>query len=183
MAAGIEAPGLHRMSRLTPKVGASDHHQGPLDGGLVLVEYGDFECPYCGQAYPEVKAVQRAMGAALCLVFRHFPLKSAHPHAERAAEFAEAAATVGSFWQMHDWLYTHQDSLDDASLARAALDIGLDQALIEATLAGQYAAAVNRSFRSGVRSGVNGTPCFFINGARHDGPWDADSLLTALRRG
>jgi protein-disulfide isomerase len=171
------------MSKLTPEAGVSDHHQGPLDGGLVLVEYGDFECPYCGQAYPEVKAVQRALGTALCLVFRHFPLKGAHPHAERAAEFAEAAATLGRFWEMHDWLYQHQDSLDDASLTRAALDLGLDRPLIEATLGGQYAAAVNRSFRSGVRSGVNGTPCFFINGSRHDGPWDADSLLAALRRG
>jgi protein-disulfide isomerase len=170
------------MSHLTPPVSASDHHQGPLEGGLVLVEYGDFECPYCGLAYPVVKAVQRTMGAALCLVFRHFPLKSAHPHAERAAEFAEAAATIGRFWEMHDWLYEHQDSLDDASLTSAARHLGLEQALIDATLGGQYAAPVNQAFRSGVRSGVNGTPCFFINGLRHDGPWDADSLLAALRR-
>jgi protein-disulfide isomerase len=170
------------MSHLTPAAGASDHHQGSLDVGLVLVEYGDFECPYCGQAYPEVKAVQQAMGDALCFVFRHFPLKSAHPHAERAAEFAEAAATIGRFWEMHDWLYEHQDSLDEASLIRAARHLGLDQALIDATLGGAYAAAVSQSFRGGVRSGVNGTPCFFINGIRHDGPWDADSLLAALRR-
>lgn len=168
------------MSHLTPAVSTSDHHQGPLDGGLVLVEYGDFECSYCGAAYPEVKAVQRALGAALCLVFRHFPLRDAHPHAERAAEFAEAAATVGRFWEMHDWLYEHQDSLEDASLLKAAKHFGLDQALIEATLAGQYAARVAQSFRGGVRSGVNGTPCFFINGTRHDGPWEAAALLEAL---
>ncbi|MGA3156994.1 MAG: DsbA family protein [Steroidobacteraceae bacterium] len=170
------------MSHLTPAVSATDHHQGPLDGGLVLVEYGDFECSYCGAAYPQVKAVQRELGAALCLVFRHFPLKDAHPHAERAAEFAEAAATVGRFWEMHDWLYEHQSSLEDASLIRAAQHFGLDPALIEATLAGQYGARVGQSFRGGVRSGVNGTPCFFINGTRHDGPWDAAALLEALGR-
>jgi protein-disulfide isomerase len=170
------------MSQLTPAPSDSDHHQGPLDGGLVLVEYGDFECPYCGEAYPEVKAVQRKLGPALCLVFRHFPLKSAHPHAERAAEFAEAASTIGRFWEMHDWLYEHQASLDDASLVRAAPHLGLEQQLIEATLGGQFAAPVNHSFRSGVRSGVNGTPCFFINGIRHDGLWDAAALLEALGR-
>jgi protein-disulfide isomerase len=170
------------MSHLTPTVSASDHHQGSLDSGLVLVEYGDFECPYCGQAYPEVKAVQKALGAGLCLVFRHFPLTSAHPHAERAAEFAEAAATVGRFWEMHDWLYEHQDALGDAGLVKAARHFGLDQKLIDATLGGQYAAPVAQSFRGGVRSGVNGTPCFFINGTRHDGPWDAAALREALAR-
>lgn len=170
------------MSQLTPGVSASDHHQGPLDGRRVLVEFGDFECPYCGEAYPQVKAVQQALGATLCFVFRHFPLKSAHPHAERAAEFSEAAATIGRFWEMHDWLYEHQGSLDDASLAKAARHLGLDQALIDATLGGQFAAPVSHSFRSGVRSGVNGTPCFFINGTRHDGAWDADSLIAALER-
>lgn len=170
------------MSHLTPAVSTADHHQGSLGSGFVLVEYGDFECPYCGQAYPEVKAVQRQLGAALCLVFRHFPLKSAHPHAERAAEFAEAAATVGRFWEMHDWLYEHQGALGDASLVKAARHFGLDQKLIDATLRGQYAAPVAQSFSGGVRSGVNGTPCFFINGTRHDGPWDAAALLEALGR-
>jgi len=170
------------MSHLTPAVSISDHHQGPLDGGLVLVEYGDFECPYCGAAYPEVKAVQKELGSALCLVFRHFPLKNAHPHAERAAEFSEAAATTGRFWEMHDWLYEHQSALEEANLVRAARHLALDQALIEATLEGQYAARVAESFKGGVRSGVNGTPCFFINGTRHDGPWDASALLQALRR-
>lgn len=170
------------MSHLTPAVSATDHHQGSLDCGLVLVEYGDFECPYCGEAYSEVKAVQKALGAKLCLVFRHFPLKNAHPHAERAAEFAEAAAVAGRFWEMHDWLYEHQDSLQEASLVKAARHLGLEQKLIDATLAGQYAAPVAESFRGGVRSGVNGTPCFFINGIRHDGSYDAATLLEALAR-
>ena len=170
------------MSQLTPAVSATDHHQGSLGGGLVLVEYGDFECSYCGAAYPEVKAVQRTLGTALCLVFRHFPLKSAHPHAERAAEFAEAAATAGRFWEMHDWLYEHQGTLEDAHLVKAARHLGLSEPLIESTLAGEYAARVGQSFRGGVRSGVNGTPCFFINGARHDGPWDTATLLAALAR-
>jgi protein-disulfide isomerase len=170
------------MSHLTPAVSASDHHQGSLDCGLVLVEYGDFECPYCGAAYPEVKAVQKELGAALCIVFRHFPLKNAHPHAERAAEFSEAAASIGRFWEMHDWLYEHQSTLEEASLIKAARHLGLEQPLVDATLAGQFAAQVGLSFRGGVRSGVNGTPCFFINGTRHDGPWDARALLEVLNR-
>jgi protein-disulfide isomerase len=170
------------MSHLTPAVSALDHHQGKLESGLVLVEYGDFECSFCGAAYPEVKAVQKKLGAALCLVFRHFPLKSAHPHAERAAEFAEAATAVGRFWEMHDWLYEHQSSLDDESLVKAARHVGLHQDAIDATLAGQYAEAVAKDFRGGVRSGVNGTPCFFMNGIRHDGAWDAPALLLALDR-
>jgi protein-disulfide isomerase len=170
------------VSALTPPPSDADHHQGRLDGGLVLVEYGDFECPHCGTAYGEVKAVQRTLGTALCFVFRHFPLASVHPHAERAAEIAEAAATIGRFWEMHDWLYEHQQHLGEEELSSAALDLGLDQELIVAALTRQFAAPVTQSFRSGVRSGVNGTPCFFINGQRHDGPWDADSLLAALRR-
>ena len=86
------------MSHLPPVSASSDHVQGPLDAAIVLIEYGDFECPYCGEAYPQLKTVQETMGDALCFVFRHFPLRQAHPHAERAAEFAEAAATIGRFW-------------------------------------------------------------------------------------
>jgi protein-disulfide isomerase len=93
------------VSQLKPPVGEHDHAQGPLDAAIVLVEYGDYECPYCGEAYPELKAVQQAMGDAMCFVFRNFPLGNAHPHAQRAAEFAEAAATIGKFWEMHDTLY------------------------------------------------------------------------------
>lgn len=162
-------------------VGADDHVQGPLDAPIVLVEYGDFQCPYCGEAYPELKAVQAEMGEALCFVFRHFPLVNAHPHAERAAEFAEAAATLGRFWEMHDVLYENQSALDDRSLVGYASELGFDRALIESALRGDYAARVRRDFDGGVRSGVNGTPCLFINGRRYDGPRDAQTLVALMR--
>ncbi|GAA0719457.1 DsbA family protein [Dokdonella soli] len=170
------------MSHLTPAVGPADHVQGPRDAGIVLVEYGDFECPYCGEAYPELKALQQAMGDALCFVFRHFPLTNAHPHAERAAEFAEAATTIGRFWEMHDLLYENQEALDDRSLVGYAAQLGFDKALIESTLRGDFAERVRHDFTGGVRSGVNGTPCLFINGQRYDGPRDADSLIELFRR-
>ena len=169
------------MSRLTPAVGPEDHAQGALDSPQVLVEYGDFECPYCGQAYPELKAVQRAMGDTLCFVFRHFPLRKAHPHAEHAAEFSEAAATVGEFWDMHDLLYENQFSLSDSDLTLYAQKLGLADDLIDFTRTGQFAPRVQRDFSSGVRSGVNGTPSLFLNGARYDGPVEASALIRLLR--
>jgi protein-disulfide isomerase len=170
------------MSQLKPPAGPDDHHQGPLDARIVLVEYGDYECPYCGDAYPELKAVQKAMGDALCFVFRNFPLSNAHPHAERAAEFAEAAATVNRFWEMHDLLYENQDALDDRSLVGYGTRLGLGEALIQSALDGAFAARIRRDFEGGVRSGVNGTPSLFINGQRYDGPRDANSLITVLTR-
>jgi protein-disulfide isomerase len=169
------------MSRLAPVCAAQDHLQGPLDAGIVLIEYGDFECPYCGEEYPELKAVKEAMGDTLCFVFRHFPLRQAHPHAERAAQFAEAAATVGKFWQMHDMLYENQQALTDRDLTSYAKLLGLDAKLIETALGGQFAPRVQHDFSSGVRSGVNGTPCLFVNGERYDGPRDANSLIDLMR--
>ena len=171
------------MSELKPPVGPDDHTQGPLDAPIVLVEYGDYECPYCGEAYPELKAVQKAMGDSLCFVFRNFPLSQAHPHAARAAEFAEAAATIGRFWEMHDMLYENQSALDDRSLIVYATELGFDQALIESALRGDFSTRVRRDFASGVRSGVNGTPSLFVNGRRYDGPRDADSLIDLFERG
>jgi protein-disulfide isomerase len=168
------------MSHLTTPVGKDDHVQGPKDAPVVLVEYGDFECPYCGDAYPELKAVQRAMGDGLCFVFRHFPLNQSHPHAQRAAEFAEAAATVGRFWEMHDLLFENQRALGDRSLTAYAEKLGMDRKLIEAALGGEFAARVRRDFRSGVRSGVNGTPSLFINGERYEGARDPETLLQLL---
>jgi protein-disulfide isomerase len=168
---------------LTPPVGANDHVAGPDDAPVTLVEYGDFECPYCGMAYPIVKALQRRLGQRLRFVFRHFPLTEAHPHAEHAAEASEGAADQGRFWEMHGVLFEHQDALDDEALLGYGARIGLDGArLARALEEGMYARAVRADFRSGVRSGVNGTPTFFINGARYDGAWaDADEFLHALR--
>jgi protein-disulfide isomerase len=160
-----------------------DHIQGPGDAPVALVEYGDYECPYCGAAYPIIKQVQSRMGDRLRFVFRNFPITTSHPHAERAAEAAEAAGSQGKFWEMHDLLYEHQQHLEDADLHRYAEQLGLDLRIFDEDLAGHHhAERVREDFMSGVRSGVNGTPTFYINGARHDGSYDVESLLTALER-
>ena len=148
---------------------------------MTLVEYGDYECPSCGQAYPIVKELQRRLGRQLRFVFRNFPLATAHPHAERAAEAAEAAASQGQFWAMHDRLFENQNALDDEHLVQYAVALGLDESRFVSELAGHvHAARVREDFMGGVRSGVNGTPTFFINGVRHDGPFDLGALLAAI---
>ncbi|MDP9271896.1 MAG: DsbA family protein [Chloroflexota bacterium] len=158
-----------------------DHVQGAADAMVTLVEYGDYECPYCGEAYPIVKRLQRQMGDRLRFVFRNFPISTSHPHAEAAAEAAEAAAAQERFWEMHDRLYENQRRLGDRDLRMYAEAIGLDLDRFERELAdGTHADRVREDFMSGVRSGVNGTPTFFINGRRHDGPFDHDTLLGAM---
>jgi protein-disulfide isomerase len=160
-----------------------DHIQGPAGAPVTLVEYGDYECPYCGAAYPIVKEVQSRLGDRLQFVFRNFPITTSHPHAERAAEAAEAAASQGRFWEMHDQLYENQQHLEDADLHRYAEKLGLDVASFDRDLAdGAQAARVHEDFMSGVRSGVNGTPTFYINGVRYDGSYELESLLSALER-
>jgi protein-disulfide isomerase len=161
-----------------------DHIQGPADAPVTLLEYGDYECPFCGAAYPIIKEVQSRMGDRLRFVFRNFPISTSHPHAEQAAEAAEAAAAQGRFWEMHDLLYEHQKHLDEADLHRYAEQLGLDVGSFdEDSAAHVHAERVREDFMSGVRSGVNGTPTFYINGARHDGGYDLESLLAALERG
>jgi protein-disulfide isomerase len=170
-------------ARLALPVGERDHAQGPESAPVTLVEYGDYECPYCGAAYPIVKEVQRRMGDRLRFVFRNFPLTEIHPHAGHAAEAAEAAAAQGRFWEMHDHLYEHQQELDDDHLLQAAAGLGLDTERFEREMAEHaHVGRVREDFLSGVRSGVNGTPTFFINGVRHDGSYDLETLLAALRR-
>jgi protein-disulfide isomerase len=169
--------------RLTPPVGEQDHVAGPPDAPLTLVEYGDYECPYCRMAYPIVKAAQRELGDRLRFVFRNFPLAEIHPHARHAAQAAEAAAAQGKFWAMHDMLFEHQDALEDADLVRYAELLGLDADRVARELnAGTYAKRVRDDFRSGVRSGVNGTPTLFVNGERYEGSWaDEEAFVRALR--
>ena len=158
-----------------------DHIQGPIDAPIALVEYGDYECPYCGEAYPVVKAIQERLGDRLCFAFRNFPLVNSHPHAEHAAEAAEAAGAQGSFWEMHDTLYENQQALEDEDLAQYAKALGLDaRRLMNEVLQGAHTARVRDDFRSGARGGVNGTPTFFINGLRYDSAPDFDSMLAAL---
>jgi protein-disulfide isomerase len=160
-----------------------DHIQGPVNAPIKLLEYGDYECPFCGQAYPIVKAIQQELGASLCFAFRNFPLSTMHPHAEHAAEAAEAAGTQGRFWEMHDLLFENQNALEDEDLARYAAVLGLDaRRLIAEILSGVHSQRVREDFRSGIRGGVNGTPTFFINGVRYDGEHGLDELIAALTR-
>jgi protein-disulfide isomerase len=168
-------------ARLSIPVSDSDHVEGAADAAVTLVQYGDFECPYCGQAYPIVKEIQSRVGSRLRFVFRNFPLVQSHPHAERAAEAAEAAAAQGKFWEMHDLLYQNQRALKDADLVRYAQELGLDADRLRSDLLQEkYRERVRQDFMSGVRSGVNGTPTFFINGVRHDGAYDSATLSDAI---
>ena len=167
------------MSRLTPPLGPGDHTHGSTRALVTLVEYGDFECPHCGAAYPIVKAIQQAMGSKLLFAYRHFPLTRIHLHAAHAAEMAEAAGEHGKFWEMHDLLFEHQDALEDDQLIAYAKTLGIDPARAAESLSdGRFEPRVREDFASGVRSGVNGTPTFFINGLRYEG--GADTLLDAL---
>jgi protein-disulfide isomerase len=160
----------------------SDHIQGPKDAPVTLIEYGDFQCPYCGMAYPVVKQVQGRMGESMCFVFRHFPLTEVHPFAEGAAEAAEAAGEQGKFWEMHDTLYENQNTLAPEDLVSYAQRLRLDvPRFITDLKTHAHAKRIREDFLSGVRSGVNGTPTFFINGVRHDGESDFETLLAAVR--
>jgi protein-disulfide isomerase len=156
---------------------------GPDDAPVTLVEYGDYECPYCGMAYPIVKRAQQELGNRLRFIFRNFPLAEAHPHARQAAQAAEAAAAQGKFWEMHDMLFEHQDALEPQDLIGYAESLDLDITRFEKDLeAGTYAKKVRDDFRSGVKSGVNGTPTFFVNGERYDGSWaNEEAFISALR--
>src|SRR3954447_21060004 len=169
--------------KLTPPVGGEDHAQGPEDAPITLVEYGDFECGHCGHAHPIVRQLQEAFGDSLRFVYRHFPLQQAHPHAEHAAEAPESAAARGgeaAFWEMHDLMFENQEALEDADLVAYASSIGIDErTMADALACGAMENRVNRDFRSVVRSGVNGTPMFFVNGQRYDGDWTAPGAFAA----
>ena len=172
---------MNESATLTPPVSARDHAEGPANAPATLVEYGDYECPYCGAAYPVIKNLQAAFRQKLRFVFRNFPLTQAHPYALVAAEAAEAAAVQGKFWKMHDFIYEHQDDLEPDILPAWAEEVGLDlQEFGIAIKQGAVTRRIKEDRISGVRSGVNGTPCFFINGARYDGAGDYDSLRLAL---
>ena len=174
----------YKAPRLTLPVGKRDHMQGPSDAPMVLVEYGDYQCPYCGAAYPIVKKVQKELGEKLLFVFRNFPITNAHPYAEWAAETAEAAGAQGRFWEMHDYLYENQASLgDEAFFASYEKKLKLDTAKLSREVAQQFhSARVQEDYMSGIRSGVNGTPTFFINGTRYDGYPGLGQLVSALRK-
>jgi protein-disulfide isomerase len=170
-------------AQLKVPVSPRDHLEGEPDAPVTLVEYGDYQCPHCARAYPIIKLVQRRLGRGMNLVFRNFPLTEIHPYAELAAEAAEAAATQGRFWEMHDTLYEHQDDgLTPRHLERYAGAIGLDAAALMRDVESHvHLPRIHEDFMGGVRSGVNGTPTFFINGVRFDGDWsDVDGFVEAI---
>ena len=150
---------------LTPPLNKSDHTQGNLQAPVILVEYGDYECPYCGQAYQVIKEIEKNFGKNLLFVFRNFPLSEIHPHALAAAYAAEAAGLQGKFWQMHAMLCTHQDALTKEDLRRYAKELSLNGEQFEDDLQSQTVQdKVYNDFQSGIESGVAGTPTFFVNG-------------------
>ena len=167
---------------LSLPVSGRDHIRGAAVATVTMVEYGDYECPHCAQAQVVIEEVLERAGSWLQFAYRHFPLTQIHPHAQQAAEAAEAAGVQGRFWEMHDLLFPSQHALSHSDLIRYANLLGLDTARFTRALAlHAYAPRVREDFLSGVRSGVNGTPTFFIDDVRYDGPRDVVSLLTVLR--
>ena len=173
---------MNESATLTPPVSERDHAQGGgADASVTLVEYGDYQCPYCGGVYPVVKRLEKAFGRKLRFVFRNFPLTQAHPYALIAAEAAEAAALQGKFWEMHDLIYENQADLEPDILPVWAEEVGLDlDKFASALKQGVVTKRIKEDRASGIGSGVNGTPSFFIHGTRYDGPPDYDSLKEAL---
>jgi protein-disulfide isomerase len=158
-----------------------DHVGGPASAPVTMIEYGDFQCPHCRRAFPIVEELREQMGDTLRFVFRHFPLTEIHPLAAQAAEASEAAATQGKFWEMHHVLFERQPDFEIPELASYAEELGLDVKRFASEMAaGKYQDRVRADVMSGVRAGVNGTPTFFINGKRHDEPWDLEFLVRAV---
>jgi protein-disulfide isomerase len=159
----------------------ADHIQGNEDATITLVEYGDYECPHCGHAYPIIKQVQEQFGEQLRFVFRNFPLSEIHPSAQAAAESAEFAGANGLFWEMHDAIFENQENLSEPLLLELAKALKLSVPQLQTALTDQqYTQKVRDDFLGGVRSGVNGTPTFFINGHRHEGPFELEILAGAI---
>jgi protein-disulfide isomerase len=171
------------MATLKIPVTQADHTRGPANAPITLVEYGDYECPHCGLAYPIVNQIQLDFSDRLRFAFRHFPLTEVHPHAEIAAESAEFAGAASLFWEMHDALFENQPRLSITTIFLIGAGLRLPEAAMRNALeTGQYRSKVRNDFMGGIRSGVNGTPAFFINGLRHDGAYDYASLTAGIRK-
>jgi protein-disulfide isomerase len=168
-------------ARLATPVTADDHVQGPAEAEVTLLQYGDYECPYTRMSRHSIHALQREYPDTLRFVFRHFPLEAIHPHARAGAEAAEAAGAQGDFWTMHEYLFEHQHALEDRDLHQYALDLGLEpERFARDRTSPDIARRIDRDRASGERSGVQGTPTFYVNGIRHDGPYDVDTLRSAI---
>jgi protein-disulfide isomerase len=171
------------MADLAVAVSEHDHSQGPTDAPVTLVQYGDYECPYTRQSTHGVRAIQQHLGSQLRFVYRNFPLTEIHPHALHSAEAAEAAAGQGKFWEMHDYIFHHQHTLEDSNLHDFAKAVGLDMQQFEHAMAEhRYIPRIEADVESGEESGVQGTPTFFINGTRFDGSWEQASLQAAIEQ-
>ena len=169
------------MTMLKVPVGPQDHVLGDEHAPVTLVEYGDYECPHCGRAHPIVQEVLRQFGAQMRFVFRHFPLTQIHPFAQSAAETAEFAGAHKRFWQMHNGLFENQLQLGLPLFFEITKLLGLSTAELQTALeTGLYTPKVRSDFTGGVRSGVNGTPTFFINGHRHNGTYELEDLVSAI---
>jgi protein-disulfide isomerase len=167
---------------LVPKASAEDHVRGSLDAPVVITEFADFECPFCGAAYPVLEAIRQKYGDRVAFVFRHYPLEM-HPHALAAAEAAEAAASVGKFWEMYDQLYRHQAALENAKLRAYGEAIGVKgEAIVGAIERGKYRERIAKDERSGEESSIEGTPSFFINGFAYDNEASVAALSEAIDR-
>ncbi|NES13905.1 MULTISPECIES: DsbA family protein [Micromonospora] len=168
-------------AKLGIPVTETDHARGPVDAPVTIVEYGDFQCRFCGAAYRNLAEVLRQRADTVRLVYRHFPIANVHPYAESAAEAAEAAGRRDRFWELHDWLYEHQDQLDPVHLSLGVEQLGLPPDEIGAEVGRQaHADRVRRDFVGGIRSGVSGTPTLFVNDTRYDGGYDLAELLAAV---
>src|SRR5579883_106886 len=164
-------------------VSNKDHIQGNNNARITLVEYGDFQCPYCGQAYPIIKRVQEHFGSQLRFVFLNFPLTEIHQFAEMAAETAEFAAKHNRFWEMHDLLFENQANLGQDLLVELTQKLQLPVPdLMNSLQSSTFEEKIKQDFLGGVRSGVNGTPAFYINNVRFDESYDYDNLVLAIQR-
>ncbi|MDB6057999.1 MAG: oxidoreductase [Verrucomicrobiales bacterium] len=172
----------HVHSELAEPVTRHDHVRGPHRAPVTLVEYGDIECPYCGQAHSILRALEQEMEGQLRFVFRHFPLTTIHPFAEHASEAAEAAGAQGKFWEMHDLLFENQDALSDEDLVTYSAELNLDaRRVANDIVTGAHAARIGHDIDTGLRSEVDGTPMFFINGKKYNGDLELYAMLEALQ--
>ena len=169
--------------RLTQPATERDRVQGLLTAAIVLVEYGDYQCPNCKEAHAIIQQVQQQLGSELCFVFRHFPLTQIHPQARQAAEAAEVASDQDMFWQMHETLFARQPTLGDGCLVQYANDLGLNMSRFLWNFSQHvYRDRVQSDFLSGVASGVTGTPTFFINNVPLESNWNLEALMAAIER-
>jgi len=169
------------MAKLKPPVSEQDHLKGDLHAPVILVEYGDFQCPHCGHAYPIVKQIEKDFKDKMGFVFRHFPLAEIHPFAQAAAVASEAAANQGKFWQMHALIFENQQSLGLEMLLRLAESLKLDMKIFGHDFKDpKLFKKVEDQFESGILSGVNGTPSFYINGVKYEDSYDYESLARAI---